>query len=267
MSEPYEGAPEGVTEDVAATDQVAEETQAQGDEPSGDDAAAATDEPAPKPRKSVQERIDELTRAQREAEREAEFWKSKATQAPQPQAPQTAEKGEPSPEDYEHGTLDVRFITDLATYRATQAFEERYAREAQERQRQQRMTSFEATTKAATEKHADYYDVVGRDFGRAAALCTQPMQEAILTSDVGGELAYHLASNPDEARRIAALDPISQVRALGRLEGRLAEPAKPIPKTATDAPAPTPQSRGAGGRFSVAPDTSDFSAFEKQYGR
>lgn len=268
MTTETEGAPEGVTEDVAAVDQVAEETQAQGDELSGDDAAAATDEPAPKVRKSPQERIDELTAKFREQEREAEFWRAKATQTTQPQAAQTqaTADAEPNPDDYEHGDLDARFIRDHATYHAKRTFREESAREAAERQRAERLSAFDAAAKATSEKHPDFHEVVGRNYERAAALCTDAMRDAIITSEVGPDVAYHLASHPDEARRIAALDPISQIRALGRLEGQLIAPSKPAAKTATDAPAPTPQVRGSGGRFTVAPDTSDFAAFEKQYG-
>jgi len=270
MSEPNEGAAEAVTEDVAAIDPAAEvEAAAPAEEGDpGDDAAAATDEPAPKPRRSVQERIDEAVKAQREAERDREYWREQAlrNQAPQPKAETPSEDAEPDPSDYEHGELDVRFIRDHATFHAKRTFREETAKQTAERERAERLTAFENTTKAAAEKHTDFFEVVGRDYGKAAALCTSAMQEAILSSDVGGELAYHLATNPGEARRIAALDPISQVRMLGRLEGQLSAPAKTPPKTATDAPAPTPQVRGQGGRFTVPPDTDDFAAFEKQFG-
>jgi hypothetical protein len=104
---------------------------------------------------------------------------------------------------------------------------------------------------------------VGRNYERAANLCTDAMREAIISSEDGPAVAYHLASNPDEARRIAALDPVSQIRALGRLEAKLSTPAAPTAKTATDAPMPTTQVRGAGGRFGTSPDTQDFAAFEK----
>jgi hypothetical protein len=59
--------------------------------------------------------------------------------------------------------------------------------------------------------------------------------------------------------------PDLQARELTLLETRLTPAAKPTPKTATDAPEPPPQARGAGGQFKVAADTDDFAAFEKQY--
>lgn len=96
------------------------------------------------------------------------------------------------------------------------------------------------------------------------------MAQAIRTSEVGPELAYCLACNPEEAHRIAALPHASQIREIGRLEGRLHQHAEarvePVRKTATTAPEPPPMLRGGGGRFVIAPDTSDFAAFDKQYG-
>jgi hypothetical protein len=278
-----QGAPEGVTEDTAAAALEAtetDETLAQGDEQSGDDAAAATDEPQegqqPKRRQSVQERIDEKTRLQKEAERRAEqaerdreYWREQALrnqQAPSRQD-QQAEEAEPNPEDYEHGTLDVRFITDLATFRANKAFEARRAAEDRDRERYSRVSAFNQAAEALAEKTPDFYEVVGEDFGRVARVCTQVMTDALLSSEAGPQLGYHLAKNPSEARRIAALPPLAQAMAIGELKQKLASPPAPTPKTATDAPAPTPQVRGAGGRFTVAPDTDDFAAFEKQYGK
>jgi hypothetical protein len=76
-------------------------------------------------------------------------------------------------------------------------------------------------------------------------------------------VAYHLATNPGEARRIASLDQISQVRELGKLEAKLSAPPAPQVKLKTDAPDPPNVVRGNGGRFEAAPDTTDFAAFER----
>lgn len=259
MSEAHD-APEGVDETVA--DQVTDETSAEQVEP-GDDAAAETEEgeEQSKPRKSAQDRINEVTKARHEAERKAEqaerereYWREQALRnQPAPQGQQPAESGEPDPGNYEHGDLDARFIRDHATFHATRAFREEQAKAEAARVQRDQLSAFDAAAKAVSEKHTDFFDVVGRDYGRAAALCTDAMRQAIMTSEEGPQVAYHLASNPDEARRIAALDPISQIRALGRLEGSFANPPAPPRNPATNAPPATPQVRGAGGRFTTGP--------------
>ena len=95
--------------------------------------------------------------------------------------------------------------------------------------------------------------------------CSETMADAIQDSDAGPALAYHLASHPDEAARIAALSPLGQVRALGRIEAGLADGAATA-MSISAAPAPPPSVRGSGGRFRPAPDTDDFAAFDRAYG-
>ena len=267
--------PEGVTEDVSVADQVTDQTPAQGDEQLGDDAPAETAEDGsgekPKPKKTVQDRIDELTRKQRDAEREAEFWRSKALQPQERQRdpePQVDEDPEPSPYAYEHGENDVRFIRAQAAWEArqevTRQFNERAQREAEQAERRR----FNERAETFAGQTPDFYDVVGQNYERAASVMTEVMQHAARAADEAPALAYHMAKHPAEARRIAALNPYAQAVEIGKLAARLSAPAapRPTPKTATDAPEPPPQARGAGGRFKVAPDTDDFSAFEQTYG-
>jgi hypothetical protein len=268
MSEANEGAPEGVTQDTTAADQVAEDTQAQGDEQLGDDAAAETDDgqaEQPKPRRSAQERIDELTRQRREAERDVEYWKAKALQGSEQQQPaQEAqqppqEASRPAREDYED---DFEYIEALTDWKAEQAAA-RLAAQAREQDKARSARQTFETRKAALYPHGEPEGL--QNFLRIPKLPVAVI-EIVGESDVGPKIADHLGANPAELRRLEGMSPIQQARELTRLEMRLSEPAKPTPKTATDAPEPPPQARGNGGRFKVAPDTDDFSAFEKNYG-
>lgn len=267
MSEPNEGAPQGVTEDTTAADQVTEQTQAQGDEQPGDDAAAATDEgqAQPKPKKTVQERIDELTAARREAERDRDFYREQALR--NQQAQQTAQEaqqpqqgnGRPVRDDYED---DFEYIEALTDWKAEQAAE-RLAQ--QSRQQDQARTARENFHNRKAQLFPD-----GDPEGLKQFLALKELPVAVIEivgeSDIGPKIAEHLGANPAELRRLDGMSPIQQARELTRLEHRLSAPPKPTPKTATDAPEPPPQARGNGGRFTVAPDTDDFAAFDKNYG-
>ena len=55
---------------------------------------------------------------------------------------------------------------------------------------------------------------------------SEVMTNAILDSEVGPQVAYYLANNPDEAEKIAELPPISALRAIGRLEAKFEAPPK-----------------------------------------
>lgn len=261
-------APEGVSDDtdVALTQDAAADTPAP-EADSGDDAAAAADEgqaPA-KPKKTAQERIDELTAARRQAERDAEYWREQAMRPPTqpaPQTPQAQTDGRPDPTAYAEGIYDPQYVEDLAGWKADQAVEKRLTeREARTRVE----TALETFGRRVAEQYPDG-EPAGITALRRAPSLPETMFDLITASEIGPKLADHLGSNMREFERISALPPHHQGRELARIEASLAAPAPTPAKTATDAPAPTPQVRGSGGRFTVAPDTSDFAAFEKQYG-
>lgn len=252
------------------------EVNDEGAEQDGED-----DQPPPRKKPGFQERIDELTRARRDAERreherdrEARYWRDVAEGRIKPQNGHDRQQDAPAdaapdPMDYDLGETDPAYIKDVIAHEVKRGVDEAAKNMAQAASVQAEERAWEAKQDAARSKFADYDQKVIE--GADSWPCSPQMAVAIRTSDAGGEIAYHLASNPDEARRIATLDPISQIRALGRLEGQLTAqseaPPSPKPKTATDAPRPPEnQARGAGGRFSVSPDTDDFGAFERAFG-
>ena len=118
---------------------------------------------------------------------------------------------------------------------------------------------------AARQAHEDFDEVVETDIK-----ISQPMQQAMLDSEQGAEVAYWLGKNPKEAERIAQLPPVGAIREIGRIEASFAtkknNPA-PKPKPLSKAPAPViPISGGtAGGGSSIHdPDTAaDFNRWEK----
>lgn len=217
-------------------------------------------EEAPKPKKSAKERIDELTAARRTAERDAEYWREQAMlaapAAPVP-APQPVQ-GKPDPSQFAEGLYDPDYIEALTDWKAEQTV----SRVIQTRERastvQQAVQSFE---QRVSQTFPDG-EPAGLIALRRAPSLPEAVQEIILSSENGPKLADYLGSNPGEFGRLSAMTPHKQAYELAKIEQRLVAP----PKTQTTAPEPTPTARGTGGRFQVAPDTSDFAAFEKQFG-
>lgn len=261
MTEATEGAPEGVAEDTAAAVEAAENA-APVEEHIGDEPAAAPEPAKRKP--TAQERFDELTREKYEARREADYWRAKALEREQPaREKQPDEDAEPDASSYEYGESDARYIRDVARFDARQ--EARAQAQAQEQQRraQVQVATFETRLR---EQFPDGEPEGIANIRRMATL-SAPIQDLILTSEIGPKIADHLGANPAEIARLSALPPHIIGRELGKLEARLETPPPPKAKTVTDAPEPAPSVvRGAGGRFTVAPDTDDFAAFDKQYG-
>jgi len=69
--------------------------------------------------------------------------------------------------------------------------------------------------------------------------------EALMDSDRGPELAYHMAQHPEIAEELNKLTPVKAAIRLGRLETAL---AAPVAKSTTKAPAPISPIRSAPAR-------------------
>ncbi len=273
------GAPEGVTEDTSfaameaaingdQTDATDDDGQEEAETPADDAGAPEGEQPAPKPRKSAQERIDEVTAARREAERKAEeaerraaYWEgiAQGQQTTTPaNAPAPQEDGEPNPDDYEYGETDARFIRDHATHHARKAAREEFAQQAAQSRQQ---AVFDTFTQRVQAQYPAGPPAGLLALQRAQSIPTA-ITDVILASESGPKLADHLGTNPGELARLSALPPTLQAYELAKIEARITT-APPPRKTATDAPPATPQVRGAGGQFGTAPDTQDFAAFER----
>lgn len=233
---------------------------------------------APEPRRrNAQARIDAVTRARRAAERERDYWRERAgAEAPSGGHGDAAENGAaptmdprsrgPAGRDEREGgdrlsdEGEAELHARIREAARAELMAEAAAYQAAEGQRDA-ARAWEGRQAEFAARRPDYAQAV---MGQAWA-CSEIMADAIQDSDAGPAVAYHLAQNPDAAAAIAALTPLGQVRALGRLEAGLMEAHAPRGLSVSAAPAPPPAVRGAGGKFRPAPDTDDFAAFDRAY--
>lgn len=234
------------------------------DQPEGGAGDEADERPAPKPKKSANDRIAELTYARREAERRAEEAERQLRERP---APQPQQRDPLNPSSYPQGQFDPAYQAALIEQKAADAARQIIAQDRAEQEQRRSIERWESQTQEAMARHADFADVVIAGANEGAWACTPDMRELIVQSEVGADVAYTLAKDPDLSIRIAGMSPTQQAREIGRLEARIeADRSRPKPNKTTNAPEPAPQVRGSNGRFGVPPDTSDFAAFERQYG-
>lgn len=190
--------------------------------------------------KGVQPRIDELTRARREAEREASYWRGIATHGQaQPSAPAAPQK--PTPEQYDdYG----KYVEDLTDWKAEQAVAKRMAQDSDRKVVDTRAQSFAERQVAARAVMPDYDAVVG---GSDTPISNH-VGEAIMESDRGPELVYHFAKNPDALQSLNGMTPVQAAREIGRLEATLSMKTAPVVPSkklsTTPAPAGTQGSQG-----------------------
>lgn len=174
-----------------------------------------------------------------EARTEARIYREQLEALKSQAKPETGEPQRDQFEDYE------TYLRAVAKYDAKQVTAEtlkteREARQGSEQQGRQAVAQ-EAAAKAWAERRAQF-EAVTKDFRTVVdeyvngdCSLAPAAQTLIAESDVGPQVLYHLAANPDVADRIEALSPVRQVAELGKLEVTLSTPA---PKKASDAPAP-----------------------------
>jgi hypothetical protein len=227
--------------------------------------ADTTGETAKKPDvglpRSAQRRVDRAVRRQYEAEARANMLEERLSaveQRTQPQATQRRE-GEPRIEDFQDFDQYVAAKAEwISEHKIQKVLAERDQRSNAERAEADSRTTADNWNRKLQKASADIPDLT-EAIESSDVPMTPVMRSAIVESDVGPQLAYYLATHPDEAEDIAALGPLATVRALGRIEERLAtrKPAKP-----SGAPAPiTPSGQKA--QASKDPANMEYDDFVK----
>jgi hypothetical protein len=206
-----------------------------------------------------QERVNEITRARREAERERDALRHELEQARANQpAPQAQSADVPKLEDFQ---FDLgkwgRAVADHARNAARQEFQ---SREVQHTQQQ----VFRAYAERAQE-----YSKTAPTFNDDVAALDRVVNyhpavvDAIASSEYGPQVTHYLSQHLDEADRLARLPPHLAAVQIGRLEAQVSAPK---PKPVTNAPNPVP-TVGGGSHSSKDPDRmsdAEFSAWRRR---
>lgn len=245
LSEQGKTQTEQVQTEQVQTEQIAETTGEQAATP-----AETQDDPLEKHRKGLEAAAAAERRKRQEAEQREAAANAKLEQLLRQQQPKPAEEGAPDPNDYQDNPQEYWRL--LARYEARQELRAEQVRLKQEQERQQaqsRQAQFqEAASKAVMAGQAEFQDFDTVVNSGLAPFMTPVMQQALVLTQGGHKIAYHLGKNPLEAARIAQLDPMSMLIELGELRTKVTNPTRqPIPQTLT-------QTRDARGQFKPADD-------------
>ena len=202
-------------------------------------------EEKPKANPKLERRFSEITKQREEARKEAQQERQarEALEArlavlerqPAPQAPKVDE--EPQPSQFNDA---FEYAKALAEYTADQRIGEMRRQDAEAKEAQERQKVIEtwaSKVQAAKASMPDFDDIVAS----SDVVVNDDIRDAILESDVGPQILYHLAENDDVAKRIAGLSPKQALREIGKLEARFeAKETKPEPTPITRSKAPAP---------------------------
>ena len=190
---------------------------------------------AEKRAKETQERLDAAERERNELKEKYEPRKPDVL-GPEPQPQQFSDIGEYS-KALKEWTADATRREDMA----------KAATAAAERERATIAKNWEDRQKAISKDIPDYAEAING----SSVKVSDSLRDAIVESDVGPNILYHLATNPDVAEAMGKMTVGKMLREFGKLEASFAKTAeKPAPKASSvaeisKAPAPISPLRGA----------------------
>ena len=232
--------------DTEADDSEPDQAPEQSEPKSEDEARTGKQNP------KLEKRFSEITKqresAREEAKREREARESLEAKVAelerrnQPQQRVETSDEEPKPEQFNDA---FEYARALAEYSAEQALKNRDRVELEKKYQAEHDKLIEVwndrleTTK---KELPDYQDMIES----SDVMVSDQVRDALLESDAGPRILYHLAENPDYAEKLSKMTVISALREIGKLEARF-EKTETKPVVRSKAPAPINPLRATGG--------------------
>jgi hypothetical protein len=222
----------------------------------GNDATTADDQKERKPNPKLERRFSEITKQREAAREEARLEREQRERletrvkelegrvTPQAQAPQDDVGEEPTPDQFSDM---YEYAKALAEYTADKKMAERDLQDQNRKAAAEQEVKFKAwadRVNAAKSQLPDFDDLVQSSDVRVS----DNVRDAIIESEHGPKILYHLAENSELAQKLAGMSDVSAIREIGRIEARYERDTKPEPKAVvgkSKAPAPISPLRGA----------------------
>jgi hypothetical protein len=178
--------------------------------------------------------------------------------------PKTDELGpEPTPSQFQ----DIsEYSAALKEWAADKAMRDQQAKQADDQQKAraaQVAKDWGERLKATQAEIPDYAEKIEA----SPVKVSDQVRDAILESEIGPKLIYHLAEHPEVAEKLGKLSVQSALRELGRIEGSLMQPVKEpaIPAKAEISKAPAPITPLRGSNSPTGPQLDGNNEFHGTY--
>lgn len=230
------------------------------------------DDQKPKKKGGFQKRIERFQKKISEKDQEVEYWKREALKGKSPDKaePETQFKAKPTDAKPKAESFETHeeYVDALTDWKLEQKEKERAAKAEQaqiKNEREKQVQSFQSKVSEFQKSHDDFDEVVAEVDDIPLSM---PLQEAIVSSDIGPQVMYELAKDRDELERINRLSPIAAAREIGKIEARLAKESSSAKETTekkiTKAPPPIAPVGSKGSAKTIkSPDDMSFSEYKK----
>jgi hypothetical protein len=230
---------ENTAESESATEESAQEVAA-----SVEDEDDGEEHNERKPKRGFARRIEKFNQKLSAKETEIEYWKQMALRGEQSQPAKVVSPADkPKFADYPDLESYTDALTDWKLQHSLAQVEQRTQLVQTAKTYEQRLEQFKANT-------PDFDEVMQEFVADYGDIAMPEVVEVAMESDIGPQLAYHLAKNPQEVERLAKLPPRRRYLELGKLEDRLSAPKQTAPvkevKKFSAAPAPVKPVKGTG---------------------
>lgn len=204
----------------------------------------------------LEKRFSEITKQREEARQEAQRERqarldleqrlAALEQQRQPQQAVSIEQ-EPQPSQFSDAFEYAKALAEYSTEKALAERDRQQALAKEQEAQQKIIQSWAQKVQAAKAEMPDFDDMVAS----SDVVVNNAVRDAILESDVGPKILYHLAENNDLAKKIAGLSPNAALREIGKLEARFEKTEQSAPIVKSKAPPPIQPIRGGQGKPDV----------------
>jgi hypothetical protein len=208
----------------------------------------------------LEKRFSEITKQREEARQEAQRERQARVdleqrlaaleQQRQPQQQAVNIDQEPQPSQFSDAFEYAKALAEYSTERALAERDRQVAMAREQEAHQKIIQSWAQKVQEAKAELPDFDDLVAA----SDVVVNNAVRDAILESDVGPRILYHLAENNDLAKKIAGLSPNAALREIGKLEAKFEaslETKQTAPVVRSKAPAPIQPIRGGQGKADV----------------
>ena len=213
-------------------------------ESDAEDEEKVTEEPKPKPR--LEKRIDKIVKEREQAREDATRERQKREEiearlkdlesATKPKAEVNRDE-KPRPDQFVDAFEYAEALADWSAENAVMRARQEDIEKKNQEERQKVISTWNTRLESTKSELPDYDDMVAS----SDVVVSDQVRDAILESEVGPRILYHLAENPDIAEKISKSSLITALREIGKLEARFEknEP-KEVKTVAVKSKAPAP---------------------------